>query len=228
MTESVSQQRGPARPYHHGDLAAELMALACDHIAEHGIDKLSLRALAREAGVSPTAPYRHFPTKQCLLAALATQGFRELDSRVREATADRAGDPVAALHGIGHAYIDWARQEPVKYRLMFGSVIGDFSHYDQLHEAAEASYQTLYRTLRDGREQGLFVDWPMAMLGATCWASVHGIANLLIDKVDALRREPGAATAHTPRVLQSLDALAEAPETALALHIRGLLRHPDA
>ncbi len=64
--------------YHHGDLAGTLMEAALQHIAAEGTESLSLRALAREAGVSATAPYRHFPSKQCLLAALATRGFKRL------------------------------------------------------------------------------------------------------------------------------------------------------
>ena len=66
-----------ATTYHHGDLPETLMALALEHIAESGTEKLSLRALAREAGVSATAPYRHFPSKQCLLAeTLRREGAR--------------------------------------------------------------------------------------------------------------------------------------------------------
>ena len=71
------------RNYHHGELRQLLMDSALVHIAAHGTEKLSLRALAREANVSPAAPFRHFANKHALFAALATQGFQRLEERVR-------------------------------------------------------------------------------------------------------------------------------------------------
>lgn len=219
------------RPYHHGDLAAELMARACEHIGRAGVEKLSLRALAREVGVSPTAPYRHFPTRRCLLAALATTGFRGLARELRAAAGAHTDDPAAALRAIALAYVAYARREPVRYRLMFGSVIGDFDDYADLKAASGESYEPLHDVLVRGIAAGVFLDRPVSVLAANCWATVHGMADLLIDKAPAMLAEgdgaslPGSKTAEPP-VHRTARALRDHPEAVLDVHMRGILRDP--
>lgn len=166
--------------YHHGDLRQTLLDAAVRHIREQGTEGLSLRALAREAGVSPTAPYRHFENRTALLAALATEGFRELEERMLAASADAERDPVSALHALGCAYVEYARTHPVKYHLMFGDLIGDFSPFSELLEAAETCYGRLERVLALGLERGLLRGPDLQELGGHTWASVHGIAGLVI------------------------------------------------
>lgn len=221
--------RDEDRPYHHGGLRAELMTRALARIAEAGVDKLSLRALAREAGVSATAPYRHFPTRHCLLAALATDGFGELLRVAQDAIESHGDDPPAALRAIGRAYIAHARREPVKYRLMFGSVIGDFAPYADLHAAADASIAPLLETLRAGIARGDFVDRPVAALAGFCWSTVHGIANLLIDKAPTEHdaAAAGAASGERSDAMSVLESLGGGTEAALDLLMRGVLREPD-
>ena len=168
--------------YHHGELPATLMALAIEHIAAGGTEKLSLRALAREAGVSPTAPYRHFPTKQCLLAALATQGFERLHQRTL-AAAQSNGSIDERFIELGETYIGFALENPTAYRLMFGSVLGDFSEYEMLRVASEASYQPVQELLQeliDDKQLPLDV----VLLGGVVWSGVHGMASLLINDME--------------------------------------------
>ena len=178
MNATVENRSG----YHHGGLPEMLLALATEHIAEYGTEKLSLRALAREAGVSPTAPYRHFPTKRCLLAALATQGFERLGERMREVVESdlNVEDRFVAL---GVTYIEFALENPVAYQLMFGSIIGDFSEYDMLHKAAGATYAEVQRMLQmviDEKE----LDVGVEVLSGVVWAGVHGLASLLLTRMD--------------------------------------------
>ena len=73
--------------YHHGNLRSELIRCACTLCEEHGHDKISLRGIAKEANVSQTAPYRHFETKESLLAAVATYGFVEMKKSIDEIVA---------------------------------------------------------------------------------------------------------------------------------------------
>ncbi|XOV84215.1 MAG: TetR/AcrR family transcriptional regulator [bacterium] len=168
--------------YHHGELPTTLMALAMAHIEAGGTEKLSLRALAREAGVSPTAPYRHFPTKQCLLAALATQGFEQLYDRTLSAVqSDRSVDE--RFIQLGETYIGFALENPTAYQLMFGSVLGDFSEYDMLRVAAERSYepvQALLQELIDAHN----LKQDVVLLGGVVWSGVHGMASLLLNDMD--------------------------------------------
>ncbi len=167
--------------YHHGGLPETLMALAAEHIAEHGTEKLSLRALAREAGVSATAPYRHFPTKKCLLAALATQGFETLGARTR-AVVESDLNVEDRFVAMGVTYIEFAMENPVAYQLMFGSILGDFTEYEMLTTAASETYGQVQRMLRMViEEKGLQVD--VEQFSGVTWAGVHGIASLLLNKM---------------------------------------------
>jgi len=106
------------RSYHHGDLRQVLMKAAREHIAVEGTEKLSLRALAREAGVSPTAPYRHFPTKNCLLAAIAAEGFAELQDTMHRQVHAAGPDVLDQLSAAARAYVQYALENPVKFHLM--------------------------------------------------------------------------------------------------------------
>jgi len=167
--------------YHHGELPEVLMDLALKHIEQHGTEKLSLRALAREAEVSPTAPYRHFSSKQCLLAAIATQGFHRL--RQRQVTSVigicRAEDRVIAM---ALAYLEFAIANPTAYKLMFGSLLGDFSEFEMLQQAVTASYSEVDAVLDEViASRGMTMD--KAQLGGVLWSSLHGMSSLLINEV---------------------------------------------
>lgn len=111
----------PRAPYHHGDLRETLIKLALAQLDAEGAEArpeaLSVAALARRAGVSPMAPYRHFPDKQALIEALARRGFAELGQRV---AAIDAADPHAAIEAFGVAYVEFALAHPGLFRLMYG------------------------------------------------------------------------------------------------------------
>lgn len=210
--------------YHHGELRATLLRLALAAIASKGTDALSLRALARAAGVSATAPYRHFPSKTCLLAALATQGFellgKDMDSAMLAmGPAASAGDRFVAL---GRAYIEFAVSNPVSYKLMFGSVIADFSAYDDLQQAAGASFERLLAAL--ARLPALERSGMSATeLAGVVWSGVHGMADLRIGDIgsmpDAAATEPGEAGKPT----QAVQSLHDEPERALRMLFGHLL-----
>lgn len=165
--------------YHHGELPEVLMALAVQAIEAKGTEALSLRALAREAGVSATAPYRHFPSKSGLLADIATQGFIKLRAAmsVRLAEHDNIDERVIAM---GLSYIDFAVENPVPYKLMFGSVLADFSEFEMLQEAAQESYTQLLDELRRLIKERALDITPLE-LGGVVWSGVHGMASLMIN-----------------------------------------------
>jgi AcrR family transcriptional regulator len=176
LTHKQSIDRG----YHHGDLRDTLMEAALASIAAHGTEKLSLRALAREAGVSPTAPYRHFPSKQSLLAALAEKGFLELRARFDAVAAEPHADLEQRLLALGMAYIEFALENPTSYELMFGSVLGDFSGYESLNAAGQGCYRVLYRILEEGLSPERSPGLTATRLGGVVWAAVHGVASLML------------------------------------------------
>ena len=170
----------PVQPYHHGNLRTALLDKARQHLAEHGPDKISLRALARDIGVSQTAPYRHFPDKLTLLSALAAEGFRLLN----EATllADDAALPVVQrLLKTGRAYVDFALRNPDLYRLMFGPIIPPDTDYAPLDEHGSRSYEMIVQLISKGIETKEFIDGDPLILANSAWSLVHGVASLLID-----------------------------------------------
>lgn len=109
----------PEKPFHHGHLRDDLLGRARVTLRESGEEGLSLRQLAREAGVSHGAPRRHFPERQHLLDALAEQGFDELTAAVVEGAARSEGDPVATFRSVALTYIDFAVADAALMDLMF-------------------------------------------------------------------------------------------------------------
>ena len=176
--------------YHHGELRTELLNLAVERLAAVGVEKLSIRALARQAGVSPTAPFRHFPDKQTLLASLAILGFNELAERLMATVG--ADSPVEERFvDLGAAYFNFARDFPVHYQLMFGAVLGDFSQSQALQEAAANAYDILDAMLveiKDNRQ----LDHDVYVLGGLVWATVHGMASLALNVQTAQRGSDAA------------------------------------
>jgi AcrR family transcriptional regulator len=161
------------QPYHHGSLKAALLDAADTLLDEGGVEAVSLREAARRAGVSAMAPYRHFADKEALLAALATRGFRAFGAALGDA-AKASTDGFAAM---GRAYVRFALARPGRFRLMFGSGIGDRSRHPELCEAGErASRQLISAVTASGRAG---TDPQTAAIRA--WSLVHGLSHLLLD-----------------------------------------------
>lgn len=209
--------------YHHGDLRQVLLEAALEQIAAQGVAKLSLRSLAREAGVTATAPYRHFDSKRGLLAALAQRGFEELGARMAAALI-RSQPLEARLLALGETYIDFATANPTTYHLMFGSVIDDFSEYEALQTAADESFAILSDLLQEVLDSGGGNGLDLDVLGGVTWSAMHGIASLVISGItaDLYRHRPLPPTGSGP--VRSVDALRRNSSAALATLLRGILQ----
>ena len=164
-------QSPPARStYHHGDLRTALLTSAMEML-EQG-EPFSLRAVARRAGVSPTAPYRHFADRDALESALASQGFRDLKADLLEGR--ELPTTAADLAEFGVAYVDFALRRPALFRLMFGNQCDDTSDErvrasGELHELLAAALTTV------------FPDADADALATASWGLVHGLAFLHLD-----------------------------------------------
>ena len=163
---TLSRQK---RPYHHGDLEAALVRAAGKLLDKEGIEALSLREVARRAGVSHAAPYRHFPERDALLAALAVEGFEWLAVAQREAAA------AGGLRAMGEAYVEFALAHPQRFRLMFGGRI-PLGKHARLREVATRAYEEL-----SGALAARYPGAPGALdCSIAAWALVHGLAQLLL------------------------------------------------
>ena len=138
-------------------------------LEKEGVEALSLREVARRAGVSHAAPYRHFPEREALLAALAVEGFAWLGE------AQRAAAKAGGLRAMGEAYVAFALARPQRFRLMFGGRIPIAKHA-QLREVATRAHDELAGALAASLPGA-----PGAMdCSVAAWALVHGLAQLLL------------------------------------------------
>ncbi|MFD5027219.1 TetR/AcrR family transcriptional regulator [Streptomyces sp. NPDC058373] len=165
------------RPYHHGDLRAALLARAGQTLRERGAGALSLRELARDLGVSPGAPRRHFATKQALLDALALDGFE----RLVEATAaaqSSAGRPFPErLDAMARAYVGFSLSDPALVGLMFSAKHSPEASQG-LREAALRWVDQGLALIRDGQSRGEVREDPPDRVALTVLAPLHGYTGL--------------------------------------------------
>ena len=173
-------------PPGHGrqDLDRRLVTVAREILEQDGLEALTLRAAARRAGVSHMAPYRHFESKDDLLAAVAAQGFEGLKHAMDRATAG-AITPQAKLDDLGVAYVSFAISTPALYRLMFGANLPNRSRFPGLVSAGAEAFQCCIGVIDPGTKRA-----PQNNEPARCspkaiafWALVHGLACLAIDEL---------------------------------------------
>lgn len=169
------------KAYHHGNLREVLLDAAREAITSAGVEGLSLRKVAQQAGVSATALYSHFRDKRELLAMLATQGFEELAVEMeREVASAARGETAGGLVALARGYVRFATQNPALFQLMFGPAFSDMVEEPQLQEAGARAYSLLQADVARRMEQlGIPEQTPVASAGA--WALVHGLASLLND-----------------------------------------------
>jgi AcrR family transcriptional regulator len=186
--------------YHHGDLRRALLDAARQLAEERGIDGFTLREVARRAGVSHAAPYHHFADKTALVEALAVETYRHLAQALQQACDRKRGDALDRLCAIGIAYVEFAVEHPAEFRLLTRfevcpppqetQIIGTFA-LPPLEDATNEAYNVLIGTIQEGQQAKLVAEGNVESLALTCWASVHGLAVLLLDGL--IGKKPGYA-----------------------------------
>jgi AcrR family transcriptional regulator len=183
------------RPYHHGSLRAALVDRALDILRTDGLDALTLRAVARAAGVSQTAPYRHFADRRALVAAVAAEGFRGLEAAMQGAMAHGGGR--AGFKGIAFAYVRFAQENPALYRVMFGPEVANTEDLPELATSSRATLGFVQAGLEGLQRAGLIRSGDAALMAVALWGCMHGIVSLILDR-------------QAETVTSDLDALVEA------------------
>jgi AcrR family transcriptional regulator len=217
-----SRRRAPARPYHHGNLAPALIEAALALLDETQDWAFSLREVARRAGVSHNAPYKHFPEKRDLLAAVAARGFEMLAER---AAAALAGVPGARAQVIacGRAFVTHGVANPALYRLMFSAALTSPETGRPAIEkmAAAKARGIVEETIAEGVRSGIF---PASLANThehaaatlAIWSALHGLTMLAID--DFVGPPAEVETLVEPILGALLDGIASHPP-AIPAHI---------
>ncbi len=164
-------------PYHHGNLREELLDRAQELVRSRGVAELSLREVARDAGVSHAAPRRHFPDRQALLDGLALRGFERLQAELAEAAAAKGrGGYDGRLKRIGLAYVAFAVRDAALLELMFASKKLDPD--GPLHEAADAAFAVIMELIAEGQANGDLVAGDTQDVVTVLFPMLHGLASL--------------------------------------------------
>ena len=166
--------------YHHGDLRRVLLQASLELIDEGGIAALSLREVARKAGVSHNAPYHHFEDRGSLLAAIAEEGFADLAGEMARARA-AAPDARARLEACGLAYVRFALSSPSRFKVMFRPELAAPAEGENLVRASSPALETLTGAIVEAQQAGLAPPGDPAPLVLTSWSAVHGLASLWLD-----------------------------------------------
>ncbi|MGH6986737.1 MAG: TetR/AcrR family transcriptional regulator [Caulobacteraceae bacterium] len=188
-----------ARPYHHGDLSRALVQAGRRILEAEGPNGLSLRAVAREAGVSPAAPYHHFKDKSELLEAIAKEGWMELNEAIAKA---RRETPVAsdAMANIGLAYVCFARDNPALYRVMYRQA-RDSETMEEHAKSPESGWGQVREAIIAASGENDELELALATVAAWCLA--HGIAEMAgFKEFEPLKSAIGGEEAFIRAVIQ--------------------------
>jgi len=188
--------------YHHGNLRAALLKAAFHVIGKMGVEGFTLREVARRAGVSHNAPYRHFKSREDLVAALAAESLQQLTDAVRAAVEEQP-KPQDRLRAAARGYLHWALKNPSRFRLTFHADF-DREAYPEYVEAYKDSLTLLSGLIEVHSASAVDTELASELI----WSSVHGIAELGLAK----RLRDGAKN--------ELEQLAEAAVTTLLAGMR--------
>ena len=192
------------------DLRQKVLQASLALIEEGGLDRLSMREVARKSGVSHQAPYYYFGDREAILAAIAGEGFSKLGRSFLRAV-DQAGfKPAKALEAIGRAYVEFALRNPAYFQAMFRADAVPLDRYPDVRKLSDEAFGKLVETI--GK---VFADQPSGVrltISVACWAMVHGLATLILEGTLA-------RTVEIPRARQRQVAN-EVIETFTSLFIR--------
>ena len=201
--------------YHHGNLKITLITKGLGILADEGVDGLTLRKVARQAGVSEAAPYRHFKDKSALLAAIAEQGFIQLGKSLEQVEEQYSDNPRTLFYQSSLAYIDFARQNPESMRIMFRSRnLEDKIEFPALQEAADEAFSYLIDMVEYCQQAGLARAGHPLPLALSAWSTIHGLSMLLIG--NCISRDVFQGSDQETLIMATLDTTLSGWQTALS------------
>jgi AcrR family transcriptional regulator len=193
------------KPYHHGDLRRALIETALNMLDEDNGWHFTLREVARRAGVSHAAPYKHFPDKAALLAELADQGFKGLRQALEAARPSSPAHHREEFIDMSRAYVHYGAANPNLYGLMFSADARQAVSVD-MTEDAEAALNVLMELIDQGQKQGWLRTRDIRAQAVACWAQLHGLTLLTINGLLKLEQlGPNASDAALAVLLEGIE-----------------------
>lgn len=168
--------------YHHGDLKNALIKAGTEILAKNGVSGLSLRKVAQKAGVSHAAPYAHFADKQALIAAISTEGFRQLYEQVLVVADEYAANPAQQLLETAWTYVQFAIDDPDQFKIMFSSVLEKEKDYPDFVAMSQQNFRLVVAIVERCQAAGVLQEGPGELTAVTAWSAVHGLIALLLEE----------------------------------------------
>ena len=167
--------------YHHGDLKNALIQAGVEILAKEGLGSLSLRKVAKQAGVSHAAPYSHFKDKHALIAAISTEGFKQLYRQIKTVFEANQDQPESLLLETTWAYFQFALNETDSFKLMFSSALEKEKEYPDFVTVSHQNFAQLVQIVEICQQGGVLKDGPLEMVAIGVWSTVHGFVSLFIE-----------------------------------------------
>jgi len=197
--------------YHHGHLRQALLDAGLQLATERGINGFTLREVARQAGVSPAAPYHHFPHKAALVEALAVQSFEALATALRGAAMTASGTALEQLQAIGVAYVRFAVEHAGAFHFIFRPELHASSRFESqegapgpspIDQASHDARQVLLDAIVACQQEGWIAPGDPAPLALTAWCTVHGLATILLHGSLSRQRQEIGAVEHAGQLAE--------------------------
>jgi len=188
--------------YHHGNLKEEFLRLAFDFIHREDIDKLTLKILADATNTSRSAIYKHFSSKDALIKAIMQKGFEEFDNVIVPILGNQEIDLDKRFFAAAHYYVDWARENPNLYRLIFGRKYAYIrEEFVTIRSENCQGFVALNSLIQEGQEYGIIKKEDSFNQTIVVWSSLHGLSSLIIDCFTDVQE------LYEPLLTQMLDSL---------------------
>lgn len=183
MKPEAQTEKKTKKTYHHVGLRDAVLEKTLLFLKDHPAQDLSMREIARSLGVSHMAPYRHFDSKEDILAALIEKGFRQLTGKFQEYDQNGALPYPETFYAHVKAYVQFFLENPDVARLMFASGFFDKGDFAGVHEAGHEAFSCLTKLVQRGQNEGFIVEGQnLYMVAFMIWSSVHGASVLIFEK----------------------------------------------
>lgn len=170
-----------SKKYHHGDLKNALIKAGVEILSKEGVGGVSLRKVAKRAGVSHSAPYAHFKDRQSLIAAISTEGFRQLYTELDTAVLAHADDPKEQLVEAAWAYVQFAMNNTDTFKIMFSGLLEKEKDYPSFVEISGQTFDRVVEIVRVCQDAGVLPAAPSDLVAVSVWGQVHGIVSLALE-----------------------------------------------